>query len=416
MARRVKDQNLESRDARLKLKARGKPHWRSIGRGLHLGYRKSKVGGMWVVRRYLGKQTYPLNTLAQADDMLDANGVEVLDFWQAQDAARNLRSIPALRVGGYTVADAVDAYLVCIEGKASHHDITKRMHAYVLPILGARPINALDPAELRKWHRDIAKMPARRRTGKGKVQAYRKADMSDPDVARQRKASANRILSHLKAALNHFRSEHPKDIPSDDAWRLAKLFENVDVSRAVYLKVAEAKRLINASQGDFRALVRAALETGARYSELGRLQVSDFNPDTGKLRVRKHKAGVDKYITLNDEGRNFFEQLAAGRPGSELLLGRAWGRNHQNAPLKEACARAGINPPIHFHALRHTWASLALMAGMDRMAVAKNLGHVDTRMIERHYGHLDDDYVTKQIRDMAPRFGTVATSNVKAIQ
>jgi len=39
------------------------------------------------------------------------------------------------------------------------------------------------------------------------------------------------------------------------------------------------KRLINASEPDFRLLVQAALQTGARYSELARLTVSDFNPE-----------------------------------------------------------------------------------------------------------------------------------------
>jgi hypothetical protein len=41
-----------------------------------------------------------------------------------------------------------------------------------------------------------------------------------------------------------------------------------------------------------------------------------------------------------------------------------------------------------FHALRHTWASLAVMGGVPLLVVAKNLGHVDTRMVEKHYGHL----------------------------
>ena len=31
---------------------------------------------------------------------------------------------------------------------------------------------------------------------------------------------------------------------------------------------------------DFRALVQAALATGARFSELANLRVSDFNPET----------------------------------------------------------------------------------------------------------------------------------------
>ena len=68
MARRVKDRNLDSRDARRKLKASGKPYWRAIGRGLHVGYRKGKTGGVWVIRRYLGKQAYQLETIAEADD------------------------------------------------------------------------------------------------------------------------------------------------------------------------------------------------------------------------------------------------------------------------------------------------------------------------------------------------------------
>ena len=55
------------------------------------------------------------------------------------------------------------------------------------------------------------------------------------------------------------------------------------------------------------------------------------------------------------------------------------------------------------------------MGGMDMFVVAKNLGHVDTRMVERHYGHLAEDYVTTQIRDKAPRFGKVA-AKVKAIR
>ena len=40
MARRIADKNLDSKDARRKLQPRGKPYWRSVERGLHLGYRR----------------------------------------------------------------------------------------------------------------------------------------------------------------------------------------------------------------------------------------------------------------------------------------------------------------------------------------------------------------------------------------
>jgi len=67
--------------------------------------------------------------------------------------------------------------------------------------------------------------------------------------------------------------------------------------------------------------------------------------------------------------------------------------------------RARITPPISFHALRHTWASLAVMAGVPLLVVAKNLGHVDTSMVEKHYGHLAPSYIDDAIRKGAPKFG-----------
>src|SRR4029453_1048028 len=119
MARRVRDKDIETREARLKLKARPKPYWRTIGRGLHLGYRKGKTGAVWVVRRYLGDEKDSVESIAIADDKEDANGVEILDFFQAQDAARSLRAPAARHAGAYTVKDAVDAYVESLDGRPS---------------------------------------------------------------------------------------------------------------------------------------------------------------------------------------------------------------------------------------------------------------------------------------------------------
>jgi integrase len=103
-----------------------------------------------------------------------------------------------------------------------------------------------------------------------------------------------------------------------------------------------------------------------------------------------------------------------GRAGADLMFGREWKQSHQLRPMRQACERAKIEPPVGFHQLRHTWASLSIKGGVPLPIVAKNLGHADTRMVEKHYGHLDEDHVTKTIRDRAPRFGKVA-SNVKAL-
>jgi integrase len=73
--------------------------------------------------------------------------------------------------------------------------------------------------------------------------------------------------------------------------------------------------------------------------------------------------------------------------------------------MREAVAAAKITPTITFHGLRHTWASLAIMAKMPLMVVAGNLGHSDTVMVQRHYGHMTKDYIKDQILAAAPRFG-----------
>src|SRR5262245_43982964 len=143
--------------------------------------------------------------------------------------------------------------------------------------------------------------------------------------------------------------------------------------------------------------------------------VADFNPDAGTVHVLKSKSGQERHIILTDDGAAFFRQLTAGRPGSSLMFGKEWKADHQKRRMIDACARARVDPRISFHGLRHTWASLRVMGGMPLTVVARNLGHTDTKMVEKHYGHLASSYVVEQVRKHAPKFGKVE-GNVKAIR
>jgi integrase len=92
-----------------------------------------------------------------------------------------------------------------------------------------------------------------------------------------------------------------------------------------------------------------------------------------------------------------------------------WGKSHQQRPFKEACGRAKIAPAITFHELRHTWASLAIMAGAPLMVVAQNLGHSDTRMVEKHYGHLAQSFIADTIRRTAPSFEDKSMASAETV-
>jgi hypothetical protein len=97
MPRTVRERNLESRTARAKLAPSEKPYWRFVDSGLHIGYRKNLHGGKWVMRRYLGNQTYATETLAASDDRQDADGKTILSFSQAQKKSSKWRSKTARR-------------------------------------------------------------------------------------------------------------------------------------------------------------------------------------------------------------------------------------------------------------------------------------------------------------------------------
>lgn len=423
MARRVRDTNLEHRSAREKLPPRGDPYYRSIAEGLHVGYRKGKVAAVWVMRSYVGERNYKVETIAKADDVLDADGINILTWWQAVDRARALvaeRAAAKLEKpsGPYTVGDALDAYLThAKERQKAYRSTVYSVEEHIRPEFGDTPVAELTAEQIRRWHNKLASTPPRLRSKKGSEQKYAKVQMTD-EVKRRRKATANRVLTVMKAALNRaFREEHVKD---DKAWRRVESFEDVETARVHYLTIPEVQRLINASEPDFRQLVQAAVQTGCRYGELCRLRVGDFNPRAGTLAVRISKTSMPRHIVLTEEGMDFFKALTVGRNSDDFMLtksnGDPWGDSHQSRPMIEACRRANISPPIGFHGLRHTWASLSVMNGMPLMVVAKNLGHVDTRMVEKHYGHLAPSYVAEAIRAGAPRFGSTEATNVEAVR
>ena len=89
MPRKVKHRELDSREARSKLKPRGMPYYGAIDKKLHLGYRRLKgKAGTWWARHYIGEREYDVEALGVADDLSDADGTEILNYWQAQTKAR----------------------------------------------------------------------------------------------------------------------------------------------------------------------------------------------------------------------------------------------------------------------------------------------------------------------------------------
>jgi integrase len=425
MARTLRDARLDTRSVRLRLKQRREPYWRSISGGLAIGYRKGAVGGTWIARHYSQETGRRYHSIGTADDTADADGTHVFSFPEAQEAARKWFAHLArhdrgeVKRGPHSVDECLDDYLSWLQDhRKSAVDACYRTNAHIRPALGGVRTDRLTTDLIKKWLRDLGNSPARLRGKKdAKRTQYREFDKDDGEAVRRRRSSANRTLTILKAALN--RAWRDGKIVSDEAWRRVEPFEGVDAARVHYLSVAECKRLINAADADFRRLVQGALQTGARYGELARIAVADFNADSGTIAIHISKTGKPRHVVLTDEGVTFFRQLCAGRAGSDLIFTKAgggpWLKSHQARPIAGACVRAKIQPAISFHGLRHTWASHAIMNGVPLLVVAKNLGHSDTRMVEKHYGHLAASFVADAIRAGAPRFGAIASESILSL-
>ncbi len=425
MARAVRNPKMDTRTARASLSERREPYWTVIAKGCAIGYRRGAKGGTWLARFRddTGKQHH--EALGAADDARDPDGRTVFSFNQAQERARAFFAKRAKELSGeiethagpYTVALALDDYFAARTARGSKGVKADRhaADARIVPKLGTVEVAKLTTRQIREWHVGLAAAARLVRSKKGAAErATKNHDEDDPDAVRARRATANRVLTVLKAALNH--SYHEKHAASDEAWRKVKPFREVDAAVVRFLKADECVRLVNACDPAFRSLVRGALVTGARYGELARMRADDFHAEGGTVAVRTSKAGKPRHVALTDEGRSVFEALTAGQGARTLVFRRdhdePWKASQQQKPLDAASKRAGINPSATFHVLRHTYASALAMKGVPMGVIAAQLGHADTRITEKHYAHLAPSYVAETVRAALPAMGIIEPSSV----
>lgn len=418
MQKREPEMSTPTARRRLQPRSGSKPHWRRISPGRFIGYRALTSGtGQWCARAYHGGRrgaapgSYLETVLGSADDRTTADGETILSYQQALSAAmdwcekqeRIAKGLEPKPRGPYTLQQAIDDYLEWYEAQERANTWPRDvLYTHAVPVMGSVEVVRLTARQIRRWHLGVAKTPARLRTKPGAPQRYKALD---GDAQRKRRESANKALTLLKAALNH--AFEGGLVPTDREWKRVKAFRGTDAPRIRFLEVEEAGRLLNACEDDFRLLVRAALLTGARYGELVTMRVRDLNREVAAVRV----SGKDgpRHIYLGDDGAAFLEALTKGRDGFDLMFSRSdgnpWGKNHQSRRIRTACEIAEIDPPISFHVLRHTYASHYLMNGGNLADLAEQLGHSDTRMTTRHYGHLADRWRAAQARRFAPSFG-----------
>lgn len=434
MAKTLKEVALTTKAARAKLLPG--LHWRGIDPDVHLGYRKGKRGGVWIIRWRSGVG-YRQERLGTADDEF-AEGT--LAYNEAVKAgrerviaarleARALAEGPAQTVRSAVLSytanrDAIDSERTgrkvrsCASYRLEVHVIGREAKGAHKPIPAAPladiPLHELDESKLMEWRRGLP--------------------------ATLKASTAKRLTNDLKAALNAASMLHrrklPEALPSiikyglaapatgrDDAVIAAR--ENQILSDETISRVIAAARTVDDARGwggDLYRMVVALAATGARFSQLTRLRVGDVQMEKSRILVpvsRKGR-GVKSGSTAVPVGREILDELVpviTGRPSGDVLLLRPyyaqveasirwsivrrepWGASYDLLNMWKAIREAvGLDPSVVPYALRHSSIVRGIRAGLPLQLVAA-LHDTSTEMIERHYGF----WIADGLEDLAAR-------------
>ncbi|MCI0456764.1 MAG: site-specific integrase [Gemmataceae bacterium] len=173
----------------------------------------------------------------------------------------------------------------------------------------------------------------------------------------------------------------------------------------------EARALLDAGRPDrLFALYQLALDSGARQGEMFALQWTDFIWDRrevsisksleeirGRLRVKEPKSASGRRrvlltpTTLTILREHQQRMLAEGHGSALVFCDRQGGHlrksNVQRRSFQPLLKRAGLMG-VRFHDLRHTCATLLLLAGVNIKVVSERLGHADVKITLDTYSHV----------------------------
>lgn len=421
MAKTVAEVRLQERTARARLAPKHHPYWRSVSEGRHLGYYRGSRGGSWIARcRPPDGGAYLTKSLGTADDIVEANGAEVLNWRQALDAAlawfERVENPGFVDAADLTVQMAVEEYAAMRDardsaraGRPLRSDGRSRLTRYVVvdAQLAKVKLAELTEGDLKAWQ--------------GRLKALKV-------LTRQR------LANDLKAALNHCFQNNRRALPSDFPitvkiglkaeqcyWehgecvaRENQILEDGQVRDIIRTAVEQDE------DGDFALLVILLAATGARFSQLRRMRVADVQLEHSRVLVPTSFKGKGRSpalikVCVGPDVAQVLRRAIVGRKKDEVLLQR-W-RYRQVSPTKwERVGRApwktasemtrswncvvdaiGLKGTIPY-ALRHTSIVRGIRANLPIRLVAA-LHDTSVVMIERHYAR----WITEGLEELAAR-------------
>ncbi len=371
-------------EVRVKLPIRRDPHWYRLSEGRYVGFRKMTPGtpGMWLARRYDGEK-YQYKSLDEPagmaeKDRFDAAKREAEKWFQDGEAG-----VPA-KSGN--VKQACEAYVEKQRQKSASaaNDASGRFTRllYSDPI-GRVELGKLQPRNLAEWK---ARVLARsEKNGDGNALG-----------------SFNRNATALRAALNL--AHDRREVASDLAWsQELKPFEGTARRRELYLDRDKRRKLLESATDEARDFFKVLALQPLRPGDVAKLKVAQFDARQRSLSVPTGKSKA-RIIPLGSDAVTHFKACAKGKLPSAWLVSRAdgsqWKKEAWRDEIKIAAATAKLPRATVAYTLRHSVITDLVKGGLDIFHVAKLAG-TSVKMIEEHYGHLQNEHARKALQKLA---------------
>ncbi len=165
--------------------------------------------------------------------------------------------------------------------------------------------------------------------------------------------------------------------------------------RERWLTLDEERRLVDKAAPHLVPIIRFAVDTGGRLSEILRLDWREVDLANRRLRFVDTKNGENRTIRLCDRVCHTLRNVGPKDSGPVFTFRGRPIRSVKTA-FDKARAKAGLDD-VRFHDLRHTFASRLVQAGVPLYEVMHLTGHKSLEMAQR-YAHLAPDYAERAMQ------------------
>jgi integrase len=160
----------------------------------------------------------------------------------------------------------------------------------------------------------------------------------------------------------------------------------------------ELDAILAAANAEFRDFLTVCVEVGCRPGEARTLTAARIDVVRSTAMVTG-KTG-ERLVGLSGKALAVLVPLMAKYPEGPVLRtgrGNPWSENAYQRRMREIRGRLGLGPVVVYHA-RHAYWARATKAGVGDIAVAKQLGHSDLRMLAKVYSEADHQIMAEAAR------------------